>query len=217
MHYRITSRAALLALRQPTKMMPRLAASVVGVRRRGISHWAARRTSTPVAVTCRSAARALQVSLARGASRCIVGTAASAAVTAPVAVGTGIGLRGPGAAADRVLLVKKEGDVDFAKLLLPPNAADVGDLKDEVVKKLPSLRDKDPSTFTLHLVEEGVGCSAEALGAALDITATINVALAGRTGNVFLVVKAMGGGAAVQGGGLIYWGHRRRCATMWWA
>jgi uncharacterized protein YjiK len=66
------------------------------------------------------------------------------------------GSGGGAAAAERTLWVKKEGDPRrFFKLR--STAADADDLIKEIVKEMPSLRDTDLSTLTVHVARDEEG------------------------------------------------------------
>ena len=69
--------------------------------------------------------------------------------------------------------VKKAGDPDFVKL--HAEAADVADLKDQTVEKLPSLKGTDLSTITLHVANDKMG---ESLQDALESTDSASEAIA---------------------------------------
>jgi len=93
---------------------------------------------------------------------------------------------GGAAAAERTLWVKKEGDPRFFKLR--STAADADDLIKEIVKEMPSLRDTDLSTLTVHVARDEEG---KDLGAALDSTASASEALPTEAGKIIrLVIKA---------------------------
>jgi hypothetical protein len=100
--------------------------------------------------------------------------------------GNGVSNDEPAAAAPvgtktRVLWVQQVGAKDYAKLAT--SAADVGDLKEDIVKKLPSLRDVDTDSITLQLAVQDAGGKDKLV--ALDSMDTIDEAL----------TKALGGAA----------------------
>ena len=92
--------------------------------------------------------------------------------------GSGINNDEP-AAATRVLWAQRAGAKDYAKLVT--SAADVGDLKKDIVKELPSLRSVDADRIRLQLAVKDAGGTDKL--AALDSMDTIDEAL----------TKALGG------------------------
>ena len=121
-------------------------------------------------------------------ARCIMGTAWAAAsdtTSAPASVG-GIAVRG---AVERTLLVRREGDAGWAKVVVS-SAMDVPDLTKAIVKEFPSLKDADLSTLTLHLFDPA---TSQVGKDALDVTRTVAEALpSSGSDRAFVVIRATG-------------------------
>jgi hypothetical protein len=94
----------------------------------------------------------------------------------------------------RTLFVKREGDAAWAEVTAEVSIS-VARLTKEIVKELPSLRDKDLSTLTLHVAKDKAGTDLEA---ALDSTDTIEEALSQHAAmkKTRIVVKVAGAGSA---------------------
>lgn len=96
-----------------------------------------------------------------------------------------------GAATERTVWVKKDGDANFTKLR--SSAVDIDDLKEEIVKKL-GITER-LGILTLHVTKD----KGNTLGAALDSDKT--VAAAGLEDGTGVVIKLAGAtpGASVAG------------------
>ncbi len=100
-------------------------------------------------------------------------------------------------ASERILTLwfRREGDAGYA--MVTANAgAFVGLLAEQIVAKLPSLREVDQSKLTFY-AEDAEG---KAVGKALDSTETIEEALRGRTGKICLTIKVAGSAAPATPG-----------------
>jgi len=112
----------------------------------------------------------------------------STAAAQQMASGAGTTVVAPSKA--RTFWVKKEGDPRFVKLR--STAADVDDLIEEIVRKLPSLRGKDLSTLIVYVAKDEEG---KALGPPLDSADSVEEALP-QAGKIRIVIKAAGAAAA---------------------
>ena len=72
------------------------------------------------------------------------------------------------------VFAKPHGHADWVKVIVPITT-DVADMKEQIMKQLPSLRDKDPSSLTLHVAKDKAGMDLEP---ALDSMDTVEHALA---------------------------------------
>ncbi len=103
--------------------------------------------------------------------------------------------------------VQKEGDADFAKVVVPSSEADVADLKDEIVKKLGMT--ERLSAITLHLQTRKTidGKDTTELGPALNSKLTL--AKTGLVTGSDIMVK-VSGTAATPPGKILLQGHTCR-------